>query len=171
MTNFFSFHVTKILGDFMNTLENFREFLAFDNWANDLVLQALKNSSNPSEKAVQIFGHLLLAEYEWLRRLTGEHSDSTNFNFWSIETVADCEKIFDENRRNYEDLFAALTEEKLNLTATYKNSKGSEFTNTWREILSHVFFHSAQHRGQIIQTIRAGGETPPYIDFIGFLRQ
>lgn len=155
----------------MNTLENLRESLAFDFWANDLILQALKNSSLSNEKAVQIFGHLLLAEYEWLRRLTGEHADSTNFNFWSIETIADCEKIFDENRRNYEKLFSKLTEENLNSTATYKNSKGLEFTNTRREILNHVFFHSAQHRGQIIQTIRAAGETPPYVDFIGFLRR
>jgi len=155
----------------MNTLENFRDFLAFDYWANDLILQALKNSSHSNEKAVQIFGHLLLAEYEWFRRMTGEHSDSTNFNFWSVETVVDCEKLFYENRRNYENLFSELTEENLDSTATYKNSKGLEFTNTWREILSHVFFHSAQHRGQIIQTIRANAETPPYIDFIGFLRQ
>jgi uncharacterized damage-inducible protein DinB len=154
----------------MQTLENFREFLEFDNWANDLILQALKNSAQPNEKAVQIFGHLLLAENEWLLRMTGEHADSTGFDFWSLETVADCEKLFGENRSNYENLFARLTEEKLDSTATYKNSKGLEFTNTRREILSHVFFHSAQHRGQIIQSIRAVGGAPPYIDFIGFLR-
>lgn len=154
----------------MNTIENFREFLAFDDWANNLILQALKSSSRSNEKAVQIFGHLLIAENEWLMRMTGKHADSTNFDFWSIETVADCEKLFDENGREFENLFAELTEEKLDSNATYKNSKGLEFTNTWREILSHVFFHSVQHRGQIIQIIRAGGETPPYIDFIGFLR-
>lgn len=154
----------------MQTLENFREFLPFDNWANDAILQALKNSAHSNEKAVEIFGHLLLAENEWLMRMTGEHADSTNFNFWSIETLADCEKAFVENRKNYANFFAGLNEEKLNLNATYKNSKGLEFTNTLREILTHVFFHSVQHRGQIIQDIRAAGETPPYIDFIGFLR-
>ena len=154
----------------MNTLQNLHEFLAFNNWANDLILQALKNSSGSNEKAIRIFGHLLLAENEWLMRLTGEHADSTNFNFWSIESVEDCEKLFRENLRKYENLFAGLTEENLDSTATYKNSKGLEFTNTRREILTHVFFHSAQHRGQVIQIIRASGETPPYIDFIGFLR-
>jgi uncharacterized damage-inducible protein DinB len=152
----------------MNTIENFHEFLAFDNWANDLILQALKTFSNPSEKAVSVFGHLLLAENEWLSRITGEHADSTNFNFWSIETAEDCERIFEENQKNYEKFFAALTEEKLDSSATYKNSQGLQFTNTLREILTHVFFHSVQHRGQIIQSIRAAGETPPYIDFIGF---
>jgi uncharacterized damage-inducible protein DinB len=78
----------------MRTLENFRAFLPFDNWANDAILQALKNSAHSNEKAVEIFGHLLLAENEWLMRMTGEHADSTNFNFWSIETLADCEKAF-----------------------------------------------------------------------------
>ena len=103
-------------------------------------------------------------------RMTEAHADSTNFNFWSIETIEDCEKFFGENKRRYESFFADLTEEKLDTTATYKNSKGLEFTNTLREILTHVFFHSVHHRGQIIQLIRAAGETPPYIDFIGFLR-
>lgn len=154
----------------MQTLENLREFLSFDIWANDLILHALKHSAPSNEKAVQIFGHLLLAEAEWLMRMTGKHADSTNFNFWSIETIDDCEKVFSKNKENYETLFAGLTEEKLDSTATYKNSKGLEFTNTLREIFMHVFFHSAQHRGQIIQVIRAGGETPPYIDFIGFIR-
>ena len=36
----------------MQTLENFREFLAFNGWANDLILQSLKNSPEPPEKAV-----------------------------------------------------------------------------------------------------------------------
>ena len=155
----------------MQKLENFHEFLAFNIWANDLILQALKDSSHSNERAIQIFGHLFLAENEWLLRMTGKHPDSTNFNFWSIETVADCEKLFDENKVNYENLFAQLSEENLDSTATYKNSKGLEFTNTRREILAHIFFHSVQHRGQIIQAIRSNGETPPYIDFIGFLRQ
>jgi uncharacterized damage-inducible protein DinB len=148
-----------------------REFLAFDIWANDLILRAMKDSPQAAgEKAVQVFGHLLIAENEWLMRLTGAHPDSTNFDFWAVNSVADCEKIFEETRRAYENLFARLTEDDLDRTATYKNSKGLEFTNTYREILTHVFFHSAQHRGQVIQTIRASGETPPYIDFIGFLR-
>lgn len=154
----------------METLENFREYLLFNNWANDLILETLKKSAHPAEKIIQIFGHLLLAENEWLMRMTGVHPDSTGFNFWSIETIEDCGNFFVENAERYEKLFAHLTEEKLNETATYRNSEGFEFTNSWREILNHVFFHSAQHRGQIIQLIRASGETPPYIDFIGFLR-
>jgi uncharacterized damage-inducible protein DinB len=156
----------------MQTLENFREFLAFDNWANDLILRAFKDSVQPNEKAVQIFGHLLLAENEWLLRVTGEHADSTDFNFWAVETIADCEKVFDENKANYERFFTNLTEEKLDSIIVYKNSRGLEFTNTLREIFTHVFFHSAQHRGQIVQTIRAsgGGDAPPYVDFVGFLR-
>lgn len=155
----------------MQTLESFRESLAFDNWANDLILQALKTSAHSGDKPVQIFGHLLLAESEWLMRMTGARADSTNFNFRSIQTVEDCENFFGENKQRYESFFADLWEEKLDMTATYKNSKGLEFTNTLREILTHVFFHSVQHRGQIIQLIRAAGETPPYIDFIGLLRK
>ena len=113
--------------------------------------------------------HLLLAENVWLRRMR-ENLDNTGFDFWQGTDLAFCETLFAQNRRDFADLFGTLKESGLNATATYKNSEGVEFTNTVREILTHVFFHSGHHRGQILSYIRTNGETPPYVDFIGFLR-
>ena len=154
----------------MPELENFREFLAYNSWANGFLLDALKNSAHPPERAITAFGHLLLAEATWLERIQ-KPVDNTGFDFWSLKTVENCEKLFVKNRTNFENFFSQLTEDRLDSTATYKNSEGKEFTNTCREILTHVFFHSTSHRGQIIAYLRANGETPPYIDFIGYLRK
>lgn len=154
----------------MQTLEQFRELNAFNDWANGLILASLKASENPGEKAVLAFGHILLAESIWMRRLR-ENLDTTGFDFWSGKDIAFCEKLYAENQNDFAGLFDGLTEEGLEITATYKNSEGNEFTNTTREILTHVFFHSGHHRGQILTHIRANGEKPPYVDFIGFLRR
>ena len=154
----------------MQTLEQFRELLEFDNWANGLILDSLIASESPNEPAVRAFAHLLLAESVWMRRLR-ENLDNTGFDFWQGKDVAFCEKLYAENRRDFTSLFENMTEDGLDAIATYKNSSGVEFTNTIREILTHVFFHSGHHRGQILSYIRAAGETPPYIDFIGFLRR
>jgi uncharacterized damage-inducible protein DinB len=88
-----------------------------------------------------------------------------------LETVAELAELFSEVKEDYAAFFAAATEETLAQNFTYRNSEGNEYTNNYRDILHHVFFHSAQHRGQIIAEIRAAGEFPPYIDYIGFLRR
>lgn len=154
----------------MQTLEQYREFLRFDDWANGLILESLRASENPSQSAIRAFAHLLLAESVWLRRFR-ENLDSTGYNFWPDADIGFCEFLYLENRQKFAGLFDSLTEEGMETIATYKNSEGNEFSNTLREVLTHVFFHSGHHRGQILAYIRAGGETPPYVDFIGFLRR
>jgi len=154
----------------MRTLEYLLQLLKFNDWANGLVLESLQVSAHPSEPAVRAFAHLLLAEKVWLQRIL-EGVDNTGFDFWSGKNVVFCEVLYKENRQKFGEFFAGLTEETLDDVTTYKNSKGDEYSNTIREVLTHVFFHSGHHRGQILTHIRAGGETPPYVDFIGFLRQ
>lgn len=154
----------------MQTLEQFRELLEFDDWANGLILASLRSSPNPSRPAIRVFAHLLLAEKMWLKRLW-ENLDNTGFNFWSGDSIEFCETLYRENKQKFAELFDVMTEDSLATIATYKNSEGKEFSNSIREILTHVFFHSGHHRGQILTYIRAGGENPPYVDFIGFLRQ
>ena len=40
-----------------------------------------------------------------------------------------------------------------------------------RDILTHVFMHSAYHRGQIASDMRQAGFVPAYTDFIHGVRQ
>jgi len=154
----------------MQTLEHYRQLFEFNTWANGLILASLQRSPKPSEPAVRAFAHLLLAEKVWLQRIL-EGVDNTGFDFWSGKNVVFCELLFTENRKSLGQFVAGLTEEKLEDITTYKNSRGEEYSNTIREVLTHLFFHSGHHRGQILTYIRAGGEEAPYVDFIGFLRQ
>lgn len=152
----------------MNTVEMLRQFYDYNSWANGRVFQALKESKD--EKAVRYFSHILIAEKMWLLRLQ-TNLDNTGFDFWTYESIETCEKLLNENKENFDAFFSGLTEEKLEQTATYKNSKGVEFTNTYREIFTHVFLHSAYHRGQVATALRLNDIAPPYTDFIWFLRE
>jgi uncharacterized damage-inducible protein DinB len=53
----------------------------------------------------------------------------------------------------------------------YKNSKSEPWTSLVRDILTHVFMHSAYHRGQIAADMRQAGQVPAYTDFIHGVRQ
>lgn len=151
----------------MQTLDALRQHNDYNAWANGEFLRFLQNT--PEAKAEKVLAHLLLAEKMWLRRMR-ENLDTSGFDFWSGETAEDCEKVFDESCRAFANLFAELSEPDLDRVFRYKNSRGLSFHNTFREALTHVFFHPAYHRGQAAQAVRLAGNQPPYTDFIQFLR-
>jgi uncharacterized damage-inducible protein DinB len=66
---------------------------------------------------------------------------------------------------------AKFDDEGLGLTASYRTSEGVPHKNSFREILSHVLFHSMTHRGQALSALRRDGFEPPSIDYIIYLRE
>jgi uncharacterized damage-inducible protein DinB len=62
---------------------------------------------------------------------------------------------------------AAVLEQRIH----YTNSKGEPWDSLVRDVLTHVFLHSAYHRGQIAADLRQAGFVPAYTDFIHGVRQ
>lgn len=151
----------------MNTIEHLRELYLYNDWANRRLISFLKTSQ--SEKAVKILAHILITEREYFERLYGK--DSTGFDFWQNFSLEDLGKLTHENSENYERLLKKFDDEGLGQIAEYKTSKGEKVKNSYREILTHVLFHSMNHRGQINAAIRERGFAPPSIDYIIYCRQ
>ena len=61
---------------------HFLNLLQYDAWANDLVLQSIKEKSIKNQKIELLFSHLLTAQKIWLDRCINEHKD---FELWSIK--------------------------------------------------------------------------------------
>ena len=154
----------------MNTLTILKQLLVYNDWANRLTLRALKQSVQDHSKALRAFTHLLIAEREWLLRLK-ENKDTSGFDFWQEFTLAEAETLAAENSGAYQELIESLTEDDLGSVAVYKNSKGIEYRTPFREILTHVFLHSAYHRGQVALAMREAGGVPAYTDYIAFVRE
>jgi uncharacterized damage-inducible protein DinB len=151
----------------MNSIEHLRQLFEYNDWANSRIIFALKSS--PSEKSLKILAHLLITEKEYFERLFGK--DSTGFDFWQDLSREDCKTLAQENNENYRNLLKKFDDEGLGMSANYKTSEGIAYTNTYREMLTHVLFHSSIHRGNIILKLREEGFTPPAIDYIIFLRR
>ncbi len=151
----------------MNTIEYLRELFIYNDWANRRIVAALKSS--PSEKARKIFAHLLITEKEYFERLYDK--DSTGFDFWQDLSLEDCANLTKENAENYERILERFDDEGLGQVAKYKTSEGVAYQNTFRELLTHVLFHSSIHRGNIILKIREENYAPPKIDYIIYLRE
>lgn len=152
----------------METLEFLKRLFEYNRWANQQAIDALKE--NPSSKGLRALSHLVLAEKEWLLRALGKQ-DPLGQNFWQDLSFDQCEALNQENQRDLESTLNKLTEEGLDYTAEYKNSKGQEYSTPFRDLFTHVALHSTYHRGQIAAAIRADGGTPANTDFIIFVRQ
>jgi uncharacterized damage-inducible protein DinB len=154
----------------MQTIEQLRNLLNYNDWANQRVIASLKGASNPPAKAIRSLAHLLIAEQTWLQRLL-ENADTTGFDFWPPSSLDECEALAEGVSKSYREVAAGLTEEKLESVSTYKNSKGVEYRTSYRDLLTHVLMHSAYHRGQVAMAVRAGGGEPAYTDYIGYERE
>ena len=151
----------------MNTIEHLRQLFNYNDWANRRIITALKE--NYSDKARKILAHLLITEQEYFERLYGK--DSTGFDFWQDLSLEECGDLAREIAEKYEKLIRRFEEEGLDLKAEYRTSEGVWCENTFRELLTHVVFHSSIHRGNIMLNLRESGFTPPKIDYIIFLRE
>ena len=154
----------------METINTLRQIFAYNRWADRLALDSLRRSPGRDPKADRAFVHLLIAEREWLLRLR-ENKDTTGFDFWPEMSLDECEALMGEIHAAYEALLGGLTEDDLGRAASYKNSKGVAYSTSFRDILTHVAFHSAYHRGQVAAAVRAGGGEPAYTDYVAWVRE
>ena len=56
----------------METIETLRRLYDYNAWANQRLINALKEPANQSAKALRALTHLVFAEQEWLSRLTAQ---------------------------------------------------------------------------------------------------
>lgn len=150
----------------MNTIEHLQELYEYNDWANRVLVRTLKE--NECEKATKYLSHVLLTEKEYYERLFGK--DSTGFNFWQELSIEECSNLAKANAELYEHLLKRFDDEGLGQNATYYTSEGEQVENSFREILTHVLFHSMNHRGQVLTILRQEGFEPPVLDYIIYCR-
>ena len=148
-------------------LETIQSMFKHLHWANQQILETLQNGEE-NKQANNLFSHMLHAENVWYTRLKG--SDSSHIPIWAEISLESCIEMVNQNYHNYTELLSTLSNTDLNKLVSYKNSKGTEFHNTIREILTHVALHGQYHRGQINQLLRAADLEPISVDYITFRR-
>ena len=150
----------------LNLAETLRRQFAYDAWANGEVLTAIRQNADDNARSLQLMSHILAAERVWMDRLLGVPQSVA---VWPEADLAKCEAESADLARSWSAFLKKTTD--LGQTIPYKNSKGEAWTSTILDVLTHVIFHSAYHRGQIASHMRAKGQTPAYTDFIHGARQ
>jgi uncharacterized damage-inducible protein DinB len=138
------------------------------NWANQRILETLQSMKGENQEVSRLFSHILFAEKVWITRLQG--LDSSRLPIWSDVDIEVCADLVMQNNESLITFLTNLSNTDLDKTISYSNSKGIEFKNSVRDILTHVALHGQYHRGQINSRLRADGFEPVNMDFITFVR-
>jgi uncharacterized damage-inducible protein DinB len=145
----------------------FTELFEYHGWANNKVISAIYEAGINDSEVMKLLSHILLAEMTWLRRLK---SEKYNNNFWIELSLDECSNLAHKNTMEIKEYLSSLSDKDLNNKVKYTNSKGIEYSNSIKEILTHLSHHSSYHRGQIAREMRKIGKEPVYTDYIAFFR-
>ena len=149
----------------MKTIQRMYEHL---HWANLHIFDALQNMKGDKQEVCGLFSHILSTEKVWFARLQG--IDSSQILLWPDMNMLQCAELIMQNEMTFATYLTSLKESDLDRLVSYKNSTGTEFTNSVRDILTHVAMHGQYLRGQINSRLRATSEMPDNVDFITFVR-
>jgi uncharacterized damage-inducible protein DinB len=156
--------------------KDFIRLFAYDHWANRQCLAAMRAapsvSADASINTVGRMAHILSAQKLWLERILQQRQ---SMPVWPSSTIEDCIALAEEMSSAWRDYLtqvaAQLPPASLDGKIEYRNSKGEPWSSRVEDIMTHVLFHSAYHRGQIALQMRASGIEPAYTDFIHAVRQ
>jgi uncharacterized damage-inducible protein DinB len=152
----------------MDVADYLRRQFAYDLWANQETLRAIRAAGDENRRSVQLISHVLAAERVWLERL---RQSPQSVPVWPEPDLAWCDKEAAELGRLWLEYLDDVAPGDVSKTVSYKNTKGELWTSTIVDVLLHVLLHSAYHRGQIASHMRASGQAPAYTDFIHAIRQ
>lgn len=153
----------------MNRLESFKRRFAYNRWAEDRILGALRQSGRHHAGTVAILAHGISSGEMWLWRLKGE--DRIGEPQWPEWSLGECETKARELGSAWEAYLNGLSDVDLDSPRAHEQSEGIPFEAKIGDVLEHVLAHAAYHRGQIASTMRLEGGVPSNTDFINFLRE
>lgn len=127
--------------------------------------------------------HLAVADTIWLKRFSSSLSAHPELNSISqlsipmaLNTIV--HSTLDElviYREHLDRLFITLSkviiEDDLNLTISYKNTKGITFSRPFFSLLMHVFNHQTHHRGQTTTLLSQYGIDVGVTDLLAVIRE
>ena len=152
--------------------KDFQRMFAYDQWANRECLAAMQAAESVSADTIGRMAHILSAQQLWLERIMKQPQ---SMPVWPNATIDDCTKLANEMSSAWKNCLTQLANQfapdSLDDKVEYRNTKGESWSSRVEDILTHVLFHSAYHRGQIALRMRASSIEPAYTDFIHAVRQ
>ena len=152
----------------------------YNYWATEKLLKSAQQISHEQFTAKTAFSfgsvrgtfvHILSAEWVWRMRCQEGVSPEKMIEESNFSDLEPLQLRLAEEKTKMRGYISTLTENDLNRSVAYKNTKGADQENILRHILMHVVNHGTQHRSEIAEMLTRYGHSPGDIDFIVYLRK
>lgn len=121
----------------------------FNYWANKQVLAALAEKPEVIEPDVwKNFSHIIHAEYLWLNRVM--KNAAPKVDVWKIIAPDELEMRLDNAAQEWLLLMETFDDSHLQELCYFTNQNGESKELTIMDIIQHLCFHGAHHRGQLL---------------------
>lgn len=147
--------------------EYFLNVFSYEHWANEYIINFIIQMQNPPEKILSIMSHIINAQILWLSRLK---NTSSEVEVWQMNKKDELVEVFSRTKLDFDFYLENLLDSHFSKAIVYVNSRGEKFESNVRDILTHLTYHSAYHRGQIIILMKDHISTLPYTDYIHYVR-
>ena len=148
--------------------DHFIHLLKYNDWATREAADSINGLGIKDERLVELLSHLVSAQKNWLNRIPGR---DVYVGLWEKHAVQECINQSTDITAEWINLLESFKDKDIERRIEYKNTKGEKFSNTIKDILTHVINHSTYHRAQIAQKVKALGEKPAVTDYIVYQRQ
>jgi uncharacterized damage-inducible protein DinB len=163
----------------MNDLKVIAELFLHNDQANGIVLDAARGLSDAQLDRAFEMGrgtlrktilHTWAGEHVWLERWRGR-VEATWPNEEEQVSVAELASRMNKVARERDEFLAGVTPEKLAAGQRYRDSKGTLFDTTLRDMILQMFVHSSHHRAQAVNMLRHLGVNHPQVDYMMMVRK
>ena len=143
----------------------FNELFEYNHHCNQQLAELLStNEEKLTDKAKNIFSHLLSAHQIWNARILAHEKP---FEVWQIHRVS---VYGDIDQINFENSLKVVNDFDFDQVIVYKTSSGLVFENTIQDVLFHIINHSTYHRAQIATEFKLVGIEPLSTDWSMYKR-
>jgi len=148
----------------MGLADHARQLVAYNEWANNRVLDAARNL-NPEQYATVAggFAHFLGTQEFWYANWTDAEFEERERD--SFDELVDAFAASHAQMREY---FAALTDDGWHRSEQWWKRWGHEQRLPLGETLFQVVNHSTQHRSEIAVVTSSYGASPGDLDYLQF---
>ena len=160
-------------------IDELRTLFAYDSWASDLLLDAVK--ALPEEAIRRDLGtshqsllgtlvHVVAAEELWLSRWKG----APRSKLTGLDQIASLDALrawWSKVRAERDAYIASLGEADLEREMEMPTTAGATYRHRYADMFRHLANHSTYHRGQVAAMLRQLDEKPPSTDLIRFYRE
>ena len=117
----------------------------------------------------KICQHLLAGEVTWLARISGQAEAK-----WPAKPIPssaqDMAVMFEDVAQQRRDFLNRVTDDDLDRIQKYRDSRGTLFQATLRQMLLQMIVHATHHRAQAVNAVRRVGGTAPELDYMAQVR-